>query len=296
MTSQRKRDIQVGLMVLFAVIVLIVGLMFFKRVSLDTDMVTYHADFNAVEGLRQGDRVQVRGIRVGQVQRFEIMPGKVRVTMEIEDWVNLYDDAEVLLVMKGLVGEMLIEIEPGSEDAVDPGHVFTGRNAASMVELGDKVHRTLDQVSALSEEVFLFRYRLRRELHSVPPRRSADRDISAVEGLSEENRESLRTLSANLAELTADLNDAVGEGKLDSTLTAARSAAVSLDSTMVELRVVSARAADLLVLLESGEGTVGKLLHDPALYDRADSTLESLDRFLDQLRRNPKAMIKMSLF
>lgn len=296
MSSQRTRDIQVGLMVLVAMGVLIAGIMFFKRVSLDTDMVKYHVDFPAVEGLRQGDRVQARGIRVGQVQGFEIMPGKVRVTIEIEEWLTLHDDAKIVLVMKGLVGEMLVEMEPGDGEPVEPGHVFQGRNAASMLELGDKVHRTLDELTALGEEVRLFLSQLRAEGQIQGPLAAAERTLLETEGMLKENREDLRRVTRGLAELTAELNATLGDGKLDSTMIATREAVVSLDSTMVDLRAVTAQAGDLLTLLEEGEGTAGKLLRDPALYDRADSTLQSLDRFLDQLRRNPKAMIKMSLF
>ncbi len=296
MTSQRMRDVQVGLMVVVAIIVLIGGLMFFKRVSLDQDMAVYHIDFPAVEGLRQGDRVQARGIRVGQVAGFEILPDKVRVTVEVEDWLELHRDASIVLVMKGLVGEMLVEIEPGDGEAVSPGHVFTGRNAASMLELGDKARKTLDQVSALSEEVRLFLSQLRAEGQIIGPLAAAERTLLETEGMLKENRADLRRLTTGLAALTGELEAALGDGKLDSTLMVTRRAAASLDTTMGELRGVTARAGDVLAALERGEGTAGKLLRDPALYDRADSTLQSLDRFLDQLRRNPKAMIRMSLF
>ena len=42
--------------------------------------------------------------------------------------------------------------------------------------------------------------------------------------------------------------------------------------------------------------TVGRLLTDETLYDQADSTLYSLHRLLDRMRRDPKAMFKMSVF
>ena len=89
---------------------------------------------------------------------------------------------------------------------------------------------------------------------------------------------------------------ALGDGKLDSTLTVTRSAAASFDSAMVSLQATTEEARVILGGLREGEGTVGRLLTDETLYDRADSTLQSLDRLLDQMRRNPKAMFKMSVF
>jgi phospholipid/cholesterol/gamma-HCH transport system substrate-binding protein len=290
------RDAQVGLMVVIAMVILVAGLMFFKRVSLDQDMLLYYVDFPAVEGLRKGDRVQARGIRVGQVEGFEIMPGKVRVAIEVEDWLQLTDTATAVLVMKGLVGEMLVEMEPGQGEAVQPGHVFTGRNAASMIELGDKVHRALDQMHEVGGELHALLVDLRENDRVHGPLQAAEQALNQTNEVLADNRDDLRRLTRNLAVLTEDLHGALGDGQLDSVLTATGAAAASLDSAMIELRTASVRANALLGMIEQGDGTIGRLMTDEALYDRADSTLESLDRFLDQLRRNPKAMVKMSLF
>jgi phospholipid/cholesterol/gamma-HCH transport system substrate-binding protein len=297
MGNQRKREMQVGVMVVIAIIILVGGLMFFKRVSLNTHMSNYKVDLAAVEGLRSGDRVHVRGIRAGQVADFEFLEGVVRVTMELEDWVRLYPNANVTLVMKGLVGEVLIEIEPGGGAALaQPGHIFKGRNAASMLAFGDKATQALDEMSALSEEVRLFVSQLRAEGTLTGPLATAERTLLETEGMMKENREDLRQITTNLAALTTTLEAALGEGKLDSTLQATRRAAASFDSTMVELRAASAQARALMARMDQGEGTVGRLLTDDTLYDRADSTLQSLDRLLDQMRRNPKSMFKASLF
>jgi phospholipid/cholesterol/gamma-HCH transport system substrate-binding protein len=296
MTSQRSREIQVGLVVVIGIVILVAGLMFFKRVNLDTGMATYSVDFPAVEGLRQGDRVQVRGIRVGGVESFEILPGKVRVHLEIEDWVRLYDNARVVLVMKGLVGEVLVDIEPGEGTMVQPGHVFVGRNAASMLAFGDKVNGALQQMEALSEEVRLFVSELRSQGLIAGPLAAAERTMLQLEGTVAENRAATRALTTNLASLTTTLDEALGEGKLDTTIATTREAAEELAVTLRELRDTNERLASILDQLESGEGTAGRLLNDPTLYAQADSTLASLQRLTDQLRRNPKAMLKMSLF
>jgi len=296
MSQQRSREIQVGVMVIAAVIILIGGLMFFKRVSLDTDMTYYAVDFPAVEGLRKGDRVQVRGIRVGAVQDFEILPDKVRVHLEIEDWVRLYDNAEVVLVLKGIVGEVLVDIEPGTGTLVKPGHHFVGRNAASMLALGDKVNASLDQLAALSEEVRGFVGELRGQGLVTGTLASAERTILQAEGTIAENREALRVVTTNLASLTATLDVALGEGKLDTTMGAVRTAAQDLSVTLAGLDSTNHRLGELLARLEAGEGTAGMLLQDPSLYAQTDSTLQSLHRLIDQMRRNPKAMMEMSLF
>lgn len=296
MNQQRSREIQVGVMVAIGIVIFIAGIMFFKRVSLDTDMVKYSVDFSAVEGLRKGDRVQLRGIRVGAVQGFEVLPGKVRVHVEIEDWVRLYDNAKVVLVLKGLVGEVLVDIEPGDGTLVQPGHVFEGRNAASMLALGDKVNAALDQVTALGDDMRGLIGEVRGDGLITDLLATAERTMLELEGTVAENRSTLRELTTNLADLTGSLDEALGEGQLDTTLIAARDAAEGLTATMAALDETNARLAGLLEKLESGDGTAAMLLNDPSLYVQADSTLQSLQRLTDQLRRNPKSMLKMSLF
>lgn len=296
MNKQRSREIQVGVMVVIGLVILIGGLMFFKRVNLDTNMAEYNVDFPAVEGLRKGDRVQVRGIRVGSVKEFEILPGKVRVHLEIEDWVRLYEDASVVLVMKGIVGEVLVDIEPGEGAMVEPGHIFAGRNAASMLALGDKVNGALDQMASLSEDLRGFLGELRGQGLIAGPLAATERTMLAMEGTLSENRAAMREFTRNMASLTATLDTALGEGRLDASLMSAREATDELAITMRELRDTNARLAGILEQLEHGDGTAARLLNDPSLYVQADSTLQSLHRLTDQLRRNPKALLDLSLF
>lgn len=296
MNRQPGKEVQVGIMVVIGIVILIGGLMFFKRINLRTDMVGYAVDIPAVEGLRQGDRVQVRGIRVGQVTGFEFQPGTVRVKMEIEDWVRLGEDADVVLVMKGLVGEVLLEIEPGRGEPVPPGHVFEGRNAASMLALGDKVNDALEVMTGLGEEMQALLVELRDEERLWKPLDAAERTLDQTSELIAENRASLQKLVGGLGRLTETVEGAFGEGKLDTTLLVTRHTLASLDSTLVELRAATAQGRTLLTALEQGEGSAGRFLQDPTLYARADSTLQSLDRLLDQMRRNPKAMFRMSVF
>jgi len=294
--SQRTREIQVGIAVIVALGLVIAGLMFFKNVRLTSGVKKYAVDFSAVEGLRVGDSVQVRGIRSGSVSGFDFLPDKVRVFIEVDDWIDLREDAEVVLVQKGIVGEVVLDVDPGTGPSVLPGYVFTGRNAASIVTLGDKVNKALSEVTALSEELRHFLQQLRVEGEVIGTLATAQRTLLELEGMMAENRDSLRRTLNNLADLTDTLNAKLAEGQLDSTLAAAQLAATRVDSAMVELTAISRSAKVIMGRLEKGEGTAGRVLTDETLYDRADSTLQSLDRLLDQMRRDPKAFFKIEVF
>ena len=63
----RINEVQVGILTIAAIVVLIVGMMWFKNIDLSKGQTFYQADFTNVAGLREGDKVQVRGIRMGEV-------------------------------------------------------------------------------------------------------------------------------------------------------------------------------------------------------------------------------------
>lgn len=297
MDQQRKRELQVGVTVIIAAAILIGGIMFFKNMRLNGGTEVYAADFVAVEGLKIGDRVQVRGIRAGSITTFDFIPGGVRVFFELEGWVKLSADAQVVLVQKGIVGEMVMEIDPGTAGVlVKHGHVFAGRSATSMLALGDKVDISLAEFTALATELRHILVQLRDEGQVVGLMTSTRLTLDNLSAQLDENRGDMRRTVRNVAELTDNLNQALGDGKLDSTLTIARRATASLDSTAIEIAAVAKQSRNLLTQLETGEGSAARFLNDPSLYDRADSTLQSLDRLVDLMRRDPKHFFKVSVF
>ncbi len=112
--KNRINEFQVGILTVTALAVLIGGMMWFKNVDLSKGQNFFQADFTNVAGLREGDKVQVRGIRMGEVTGMQILQGSVRVEIQLDDTVDLREDAVITLGEKGIVGEVVIEIDPGS--------------------------------------------------------------------------------------------------------------------------------------------------------------------------------------
>ncbi|GAB4302728.1 MAG: MlaD family protein [Desulfuromonadia bacterium] len=66
--------------------------------------------------------------------------------------------------------------------------------------------------------------------------------------------------------------------------------------TLGRLENSSITIEETLDRLNRGEGTAGKLLRDSTAYDRLNSTLDSLDTLLRDIRENPRRYLKFSLF
>ena len=57
----------------------------------------------------------------------------------------------------------------------------------------------------------------------------------------------------------------------------------------------SATLNEVLTKLNEGDGSLAMLLNDPTFYARTDSTMVSLKRLLDEMRRNPKKYFKVNV-
>ena len=83
---------------------------------------TVHADFPTVGGLRSGAAVEIAGVSIGRVESIALKDFQARVTMHIDEGVELQSDAIVSIKTKGLIGEKYVRISPGgSEKLIQPG-------------------------------------------------------------------------------------------------------------------------------------------------------------------------------
>jgi phospholipid/cholesterol/gamma-HCH transport system substrate-binding protein len=104
-------------------VVLVVALLFlmFSYSTADVgdfDGYPVTADFTGTGGLAIGDDVQISGVKIGKVARIELKPEDymARVTMEIDDSINLPHDTSALISSEGLLGGKYMELQPGGSE------------------------------------------------------------------------------------------------------------------------------------------------------------------------------------
>lgn len=294
--NQTRREFQVGLIVIVTSIILVVGLIWLKQMRVGGSVERYAADFSMVTGLKVGDRVQVRGIRMGQVTDFSIRANFVRVFFTLGQGIDLRDDANVRLTTKGIVGEVLIEIDPGNGNPVQEGYIFAGRTAPTIEAIGDAASSTLVDISELTEELHGMVVDLRAEDQVGETLTAVRGALLELEGSIAENRDGLHRLVKSAAAAATELEAAIDDSTLTKSLGRADRAMASADSALADIRATSAVLRRIIERIEAGEGTLGKLLTDESLYDHADTTLISIGRLADELRRNPKKYFKASVF
>ncbi|MFO7608858.1 MAG: MlaD family protein [Candidatus Krumholzibacteriia bacterium] len=294
--DRRKNEVQVGIVTIAALAVLIIGMMWLKDASVTGGMNRFQVDFPTVEGLQVGDRIQVRGIRAGQVEDYNVMDGFVRVQIKLDDEIDLRDDAEITLGTKGIVGEVVIEILPGEGTAVAEGHIFTGRTAATITQMTDAAGSALEEMRVLATRLDDLITDVQEQGKVVETLALANTALANLDGAVVENRAALASSLENLAAASTDLRDLMASGVMDDAFGSAASATARADTLLADLGVTARRLDTILAKLDEGEGTAALLLNDPAFHQRADSALTSLQRLMDEMRRNPKKYFKLNIF
>ena len=294
--NRRFNEMQVGIFTVVALVILIAGMMWFKNMSLTTGQVMYQADFPEVAGLREGDKVQVRGIRMGEVSELAMLPGAVRVSFLLKDGAPLKDDAVITLGEKGIVGEVVIEIDPGVGADVPEGHIFQGRTAGTIASMTDAAGDALVEMRELTVKVTELVDEVRQQGKVTETLVQANETLDKVDNMVEENHQSIRVILQNLRVTSDHLRALAESGQIEQTLADASSAAASADSMMITMEESGRRLNSILAKIDEGEGTAALLLNDPSLYTTADSTMTSLKRLLDEMRRNPKKYFKVKVF
>jgi phospholipid/cholesterol/gamma-HCH transport system substrate-binding protein len=285
----------VGALTVLAIVVLIAGMMWFKNVDLSKGQNFYQADFTNVAGLRLGDKVQVRGIRMGEVSGLQILQASVRVELRVDESVDLREDAVVTLGEKGIVGEVVIEIDPGIGVPIQEGHIFQGRTAGTIASMTDAAGDALVEMRILTKKVTQLVDQIKTEGMVVETLVQAHDTLDKVDHMVEENHSDIRVILENLRISSDGLREIVDSGRIEQTFDSASTAMANADTLMVVMQEAAQSLNSIMSKLDEGEGTAALLLNDPTLYTTADSTMTSLKRLMDEMRRNPKKYFKLNV-
>ncbi len=293
---QRKiSEFQVGVLTVIALVVLVTGMMWLKNIDLSKGSRLYLVDFARVEGMREGDKVQVRGIRMGQVTGMQILQESVRIEMVLDEAVDLREDAVVTLGEKGIVGEVVIEVDPGVGKAVQEGHIFKGRTAGTIASMTDAAGEALIEMRALTAKVTELVDEVRADGLVVETLQQANETLVVVDKMVRDNHGDIVAILADLRVASQQVRKLMESDRIEQTFDHAASAMTTADSLMVSLTESSRRLNSILDKVEQGDGTAALLLNDPSLYTTADSTMSSMKRLLDEMRRNPKKYFKLNI-
>lgn len=290
------REARVGIFV-------IAGLLAFVTVLfLLTDPATMRGRYMLVTtvqdagGIRRGDPVQMRGVIIGRINGFEMMSsGRVAVRMEVEGEWKIPDGSRTRLGASGLFGGRTMEVIPADASTYHasfdtlPGSDGGSGLLGNTDEIGEKATAVLTGLESLLADTTVAAMK-----GSATELEVLLTDLSAV---TREQRSTLKRLTESLARSAVELEPAAAAGEdIARAITRADSAMAVLTETGRSLDEAAASLRSLLARIERGEGTLGKLATDDALYNNVSRAAESVAALVEDLKANPKRYINISIF
>ena len=295
----RSREIQVGATVLVALGVTLWGVTWLKELSLAKKVRVWHVTFPQTGGLSSSDEVQVNGLRKGNVSNVALVRDHVVVDLALASDIELTSECRVSIRNIGLMGEKVIAVDLSTNGvAYTPRDTIAGLYEKGITEVMATMGTTIDAVTELAVQ-------LKNIANTMQGNGSLDRTLANFRNTSEELKLAVSENRAMLKETMTNLNAASRtarslttdrEGQFKRTLDSFERSAVGmerlttrLDSLRSVLQTVSSR-------VERGDGTLGKLVNDPKLYDDTKETVAQLKALIEDIKKNPKKYINLKVF
>ena len=279
------REVRIGIFLAIALLIMATFIFIVGDMSTLFHKPGYHllVSFESAAGLEKTAAVRMSGVKIGYVKDITLVGRRAQVLMSITPKFKIPKGSRATLASLGLLGEKHLEILAGEkEDYCRPGDSIEGLPAVSLDELGTLFLSIGEQIKETGKSL----------------REFTGKDSSA----------SFKNILQNLSSLSADLKDFVGTNKdglsrgiqtssqtvqnldqklkeisqdLEKTLSLIKSIAEenreSIKTNLEKIRDLISKMEDSVNLLNrslekvnKGEGTLGKLVNQPELYNEAE--------------------------
>ena len=292
-----RQEITVGALVLAGVLIFVLGGMWLSSKDLGGGAEKILVKFEDVGTLKVGTPVRVSGVQVGSVQEIELVAvGNVVVRLNIERKHSLpiRDDARAEIAPVGLIGDVEVDFDPGrSAQQLAASDTIKGTVAGGFMDpagpLLTETQATLKALQRIASE------QLSDDIHGtlVSLQRLANTYSNTRSGPVAE----ITTTMGSLQALSARIDSTLQSPSVDQAFVAVDSMSVKMGRLTEQFAVTGSRLDSLLSRINRGEGSLGLLATDTAMYAQLTGLSASLRAFVDDLRRNPgKINVQVKLF
>ncbi len=316
-----SKELITGVIAILAIGLLVAGVNFLKGNSFFGGDDTYYAYFPNSGQLAPASSVTLNGVSVGKVMAVEFVPEndeseKVKVTFNIsEDNVKIPKGSHIEigsldLFSKGMLIHMSSDLSKGYHES---GDFIEGKVASDMMAqvksyadpISQKLQVMMNSIDKMVTGISAFwdstaTSEIEGSLKEVKIAiKRFGNAAEEIEGLVATEKVKLSRILANVETITLNLkksNEAVKkivgnvESITDDLVTA------DFKGTISNAKETLAGINDVLAAANSGEGTLGKLLGDDALYNELVKSNTELQDLLNDIQVHPERYIHFSAF
>ncbi|MEM1095254.1 MAG: MlaD family protein [Bacteroidota bacterium] len=294
-----SNELKVGLSIVVAVVVFVLGVRYFQDVPLFRGTYDLTSSFENAGGLISGNPVRVSGVAVGKVRGVELNPetGLVDILVRIDEGIRIPEGSTATVTGFDALGavQLTVELGPPGNPPIPDGGVLPAAEGSDL--LGDLTDRAPQLVDKIDSVLLGLDERLDEAgtLYTNPQGEMAQLLISArttsetLSRILQQEQSRLRSVLDNTTQLTADLGTTARDtgDSLQVTLNRVNGLLATMETQIAGLDSTTMRLNSILRKIDEGEGTIGLMINDPSLYHRLDSTTASMNSLLQDIEKDP---------
>lgn len=291
------KEVRIALMAIAGIIVLFVGVNFLKGIIVFSNDNSYKVIMDDICGLSESSPIYADGYKVGVVRNIQYdydgSQNGIIISIDVDKNMRIPkgSTAEVSSDLMGNV-QMNLLLANNPRERYEPGDMIKGSKALGAL---DKVSELLPYVENIVPKLDSIMTSINILLR--------DPAIAAI-------LHNAEATTANLEKSTQQLNQLLGKmdqkvpgilDKADRTLANTETLTgnltqVDVQATMASINETLNNCKELTNKLNSTEGTIGKFLNDPSVYNNLNATIRDADSLMIDLKSHPKRYVHFSVF
>ncbi len=301
-----SNEVKVGIAVVITIAGLVWGLNYLKGTDLFATTNKYFVVYNNVNGIVKSNPVVMNGYKIGKVDKIvytDDKSGRLVVTLKIDDNIFVPKSSNAVIVSSDLLGSKAIELEFGNDRMpAENGDTLVGNVESGLTEqikpLKNKAEGLVTSLDSLSFALSqLLNDNSRNSLNKTFA--NLEKISSGLDQLINADNSRLRSFIANADGVAGNLNK--NSNNINSILSNVNSLSDSLsrlqlNATIERLNKTVSELSDVLAKIESGQGSLGKLVNNDSLYVNLNNASANLDKLLIDLKANPGRYVHVSVF
>ena len=290
------KEIKIALVAILSIIIIYMGITFLKGMSLFDDSKSFYVALPEVSGLAVSSEVLADGFPVGVVKdmSFDYSSNKqVVIHITVDKKLNIPAGSYAELSKEMLGATKLNLVLADNNLFLNPGDTISGGWRLGALDAASSL---MPKLETLMPKLYSIMYGLSILVNNPSISTTLDNmayltnDLKTTTGqlnnlLGKEMPKlvgNANTMMTKLGNATEKMNDVDFKGLSDNTI-----------QTLTQLQQVT---SDLKNLLTNREGTYGKVMYDASLYNHLDSTIQSANALMNDLREHPKRYVHFSVF
>ncbi len=298
-----SKEIKAAFFVLTTILLFIFGFNFLKGSSLLDRQKTIYAIYDEVDGLLVGANVMINGLSIGNVTELDFLPNstKILVTLKVKDKLNFSSKSTASIYETGVLGGLAISIEPifERESIVKTGDTLNSSVRPGLTELINRqiepLSRQLQSTITSVDSIFTGASNVLNRQTQEEIKESINVLTSAIKSINNSSIIIEETLTAKSSQINKTIDNFE---KISSNLSEVSDELNSfgLSNLLSNLEVSVDGISSIVDKLDSDKSTIGKLINEDEVYNNLNSSIESLNSLISDIKENPKKYVHFSVF